>query len=89
MMKDYISVCVVYCKRVLVPVNSFTSGFKGSNQCDNPTIVGTSGDDILIGTSPDIKLALKVMIPSTASCSRDSIFGVCDDKFGGDDNDFP
>ena len=51
MMKDYISVCAVYCKRVLVPVNSFTSGFKGSNQCDNPTIVGTSGDDILIGTN--------------------------------------
>ena len=48
-----------------VHVNSFTSRFKGSNRCVNST--GRSGDDILISTSPDIKLALKVMILSTAS----------------------
>ncbi len=71
---------------ISVPLNSFTRRFKGSNLCVNP--MGRSGDDILISINgPDIKLALKVMILSTASCSRDSICGVCDDKFGGDDND--
>ena len=76
-----------------VHVNSVTSRFKGSNQCVNST--GRSGDDILIGTNgPNVLSGFEgndtiYGLGSSSNSSRDSICGVCDDKFGGDDNDFP